>query len=86
MTASLTVKFLIRSVAGLLCRQDVRGRHGTTLASLVFNEASPLKMVGLDHERRVCRVDHLTSLRKPLFNESEEVTLRRRVEPQPGLI
>jgi len=56
-------------------RENVGCRDRPRVPALIFNKPRAFKVVRLDHEGRVRRVDDLTPLCEALFNEAQKVLL-----------
>lgn len=52
----------------------------------VFDSSGPLKVIGIDHERRMGRVNHLVMRLKLLRNITEKVFLRFCVQSDTGVV
>jgi hypothetical protein len=46
----------------------------------IFYEPHAFQFAGLNHKRRVGRIDHLAALGQPLLDESQKVGLRSRMQ------
>ena len=66
--------------------QHVRRHHRADAAAPVLHQAHAVEVLGLDHKRRVRRVEDLVLRREALVDEPQEVALCARVQLQRRLV